>query len=113
MTIIMVMRKSFPYRLVYAPQVNQHLKAIEPKYYSLIRTEIEKQLKFQPTVETRNPKPLKRSASFEGEWELRFGPDNCFRVFYEVDMEHREVYILAVGFKEGNRLFIGEEEIRL
>ena len=113
MTIIMVMIRGASYRLVYAPQVNQHLKAIEPKHYSLIRTEIEKQLKFQPTVETGNRKPLKRHTSFEGEWELRLGPDNRFRVFYEVDMEHREVYILAVGFKEGNRLFIGGEEIRL
>ena len=109
----MVMRKSFPYRLVYAPQVNQHLKAIEPKYYSLIRTEIKKQLKFQPTVETKNRKPLKRPASFEGEWELRLGPDNRFRVFYEVDTQHRGVNILAVCIKEGNRLFIGKEEIRL
>lgn len=113
MTIIMTMRKSSPYRLVYAPQVSQHLKAIEPKYYSMIRNEIERQLKFQPTVETKNRKPLKRPASFEGEWELRFGPDNRFRVFYEADTEHREVNILAVGIKEGNRLFIGEEEIKL
>jgi hypothetical protein len=51
--------------------------------------------------------------NFEGEWELRFGPDNRFRVFYAVDMEHHEVYILAIGIKKGNRLFIGGEEIRL
>ena len=113
MTIIMVMKKGPPYRLVYAPQVNQHVKAIEPKYYSLIRTEIEKQLKFGPTVETKNRNPLKRPVSFEGEWELRFGPDNRFRVFYEVDMEHLEVHILAIGVKEGNRLIIGGEEIIL
>ena len=113
MTIIMVMKRGAPYRLVYAPQVNQHLKAIEPKDYSLIRTEIENQLKFEPTVETRNRKPLKRPVNFEGEWELRFGPDNRFRVFYEVDMEHHEVYILAIGIKKGNRLFIGGKEIRL
>jgi mRNA-degrading endonuclease RelE of RelBE toxin-antitoxin system len=109
----MVMRKGIPYRLVYAPQVKQHLEAIEPKYYPMIRTKVEKQLKFQPTVETKNRKPLRQPASLEGEWELRFGPDNRFRVFYEVDTEHREVYILAVGTKEGNRLFIGREEIRL
>ncbi len=113
MTIIMTMKKGFPYRLVYAPQVNQHLKAIDPKYYSLIRTEIERRLKVQPTVETKNRKPLKRPASFESEWELRFGPGNRFRVFYGVDIESREVHILAVGIKEGNRLFIGGEEIRL
>ena len=111
MTIIMVM--SISYRLVYAPQVRQHLKAIEPKYYSLIRTEIETQLKVEPTVETRNRKPLKQQADFEGEWELRFGPDNRFRVFYAIDIEHHAVHILAIGVKKGNRLFIGGEEVEL
>jgi len=113
MTIIMVMERGVPYKLIYAPQVKQHLKAIEPKYYSLICTEIEVQLKFEPTVEARNRKPLKRPADFEGEWELRIGHDNRFRVFYGVDMEHHEVLILAIGVKEGNRLFIGGEEVRL
>ena len=113
MTIIMAMKRSLLYRLVYAPQVYHHLKAIEPKYYSLIRTEIERQLMFQPTIETKNRKPLKGPVILEGEWELRLGPDNRFRVFYEVDTEHREVNILAVGIKEGSRLFVGGEEIRL
>jgi len=113
MTIIMVMKRSVPYKLIYAPQVRRHLKAIEPKYYSLIRTEIEVQLKFEPTVETSNRKPLKRPAEFEGEWELLIGYDNRFRVFYGVAIEHHEVLILAIGVKEGNRLFIGGEEVRL
>ena len=111
MTIIMVM--SVPYRLLYAPHVKQHLKAIEPKYYSLIRTTIEAQLKLEPTVETRNRKPLKLQADFEGEWELRFGPGNRFRVFYAIDIEHHEVHILAIGVKKGDRLFIGGEEVEL
>jgi mRNA-degrading endonuclease RelE of RelBE toxin-antitoxin system len=110
-TIIMVM--SIPYRLVYAPQVKQHLKAIEPKYFSLIRTKIETQLRLEPAVETRNRKPLRQQADFEGEWELRFGPENQFRVFYRIDIENHEVQILAIGVKKGNRLFIGGEEVEL
>jgi len=102
-----------PYKLVYAPQVKQHLKAIESKYFSLIRTKIETQLKLDPTVETRNRKPLKQRADFEGEWELRFGPGNQFRVFYAIDIENHEVQILAIGVKKGNRLFIGGEEVEL
>lgn len=113
MTIIIVMERRVPYKLRYAPQVKQHLKAIEPKYYPLIRTQIEVQLKFEPTIETRNRKPLKRPADFEGEWELRIGDDNRFRVFYRVDIEHHEVLVLAIGVKEGNGLFIGGEEVRL
>jgi hypothetical protein len=44
---------------------------------------------------------------------LRFGLDNRFRVFYEIDRESRKVYILAIGVKERNRLFIGGEEVEL
>jgi len=110
-TIIMVMDTA--YKLVYAPQVKQHLKAIEPKYFPLIRTKIETQLRLEPTVETRNRKPLKQQADFEGEWELRFDPENRFRVFYAIDVENHEVQILAIGVKKGNRLFIGGEEVEL
>ena len=104
-------RRSF--ELVYAPQVKAHLTAIEPKYYGLIRQEIQSRLQFEPRVETRNRKPLKRAVAFEAEWEIRFGPNNRFPVFYEVDQEARAVYILAVGVKVWNRLYIGGEEIEL
>jgi mRNA-degrading endonuclease RelE of RelBE toxin-antitoxin system len=101
------------FELVYAPQVKKHLKAIERRYYGLIRREIEARLQFEPDVETRNRKPLKRPVVFEAEWEIRFGPNNRFRVFYEVGREQGAVYILAIGVKERNRLFIGGEEVEL
>ena len=104
-------RRSF--ELVYAPQVKEHLKAIERKYYGLIRQEIEAQLQFEPEVETKNRKPLKRAVAFEAEWEIRFGPNNRFRVFCEVDREDRTVYILAIGIKVRDRLIIGREEVEL
>jgi hypothetical protein len=53
---------------------------------------------------------LKRPISFGAQWELRFGPDNRFRVFYQVAADSREVRVLAVGVKDGNRLLIGGEE---
>ncbi len=34
-------------------------------------------------------------------------------VFYNINIESHEVYILAIGVKEGNRLFIGGEEVKL
>jgi len=46
-------------------------------------------------------------------WEIRFGPNNSFRVFYDTDPVSRKVYILAIGVKVGNRLFIGREEFEL
>ncbi|MCI0642243.1 MAG: hypothetical protein L0Y72_04240 [Gemmataceae bacterium] len=57
------------------------LKSIEAKYDSLIREKIDEQLRFEPTVETKNRKPLRQPAAFEAQWEIRFGPDNRFRVF--------------------------------
>jgi hypothetical protein len=105
----MALRSRFA--LVYAPIVKQHLRAIEARHHSLIRSTIEAQLFFEPDTETRNRKPLKRPVVSEAEWELRLGPGNRFRVFYDVDREQREVRVLAIGIKERNRLFIGGEEM--
>ena len=114
MTIIIVnMTPKQRFLLVYAPITKLHLKTIERKYYSLVRATIENKLQFEPDVETRNRKPLKRPVTFEAEWELRFGPDNRFRVFYDINIESHEVHILAIGLKERNRLFIGGKEVKI
>ncbi len=102
-----------PFALTYDPEVKAHLAAIEAQYRGLIRKAIEEQLQFEPEAETRNRKPLERPVAFEAPWELRLCPDNRFRVFYAVSHKHREVQILAIGVKEGNRLTVGREEIKL
>jgi len=104
--------KTQPFDLIYAPLIKRHLKAIEPKYYSLIQETIQEQLQAEPDVETRNRKPLKRPI-FGAAWEIRFGPNNRFRVLYKVNPDERQVNILAIGEKEGARLWIGGEEIKL
>ena len=101
------------FTIVYAPITKQHLHTIEAKYYSLIRDSVDEQLSFEPTIETRNRKPLKRPVVFMATWELRFGPQNRFRVYYDVDLEQTLVSILAIGSKHGNRIVIGGEEIPL
>jgi hypothetical protein len=68
---------------------------------------------FHPNAETRNRKPLKRPIAFGADWELRLGPDNRFRVFYQVNAASREVRLLAVGVKDRNRLLIGGEEFEV
>jgi mRNA-degrading endonuclease RelE of RelBE toxin-antitoxin system len=102
-----------PFRLIYGPAVIEHTQAIERKYYSLIRATIEDQLLFEPNVETTNRKPLKRPPIVGGQWELRFGPNNRFRVFYEIDEGAREVHILAIGVKERDQLYIAGREVEL
>ena len=102
-----------PFTLIYAPFVREHLRVIDPKYYSLIRGEIEARLLFEPDVELRDRKPLKRPVAFDAAWEIRFGPDNRFRVFCRVERKKHRVNILAIGKKKGNRLFVGGKEIEL
>ena len=106
----MVMARKQPFALVYADEVKEHLRAIEAKYHSVIQKAIETQLLHEPDVETRNRKPLKRPIAFGAEWELRLGPENRFRVFYQVDAEALEVRVLAIGVKDRSRLFFGGEE---
>jgi mRNA-degrading endonuclease RelE of RelBE toxin-antitoxin system len=101
------------FALVYASIVKQHLTAIERKYHSLIRSAIEAELQFEPDVETKNRKPFRRPVEFEAQWELRLGPDNRFRVFYQVDVERSIVHVLAIGVKHGDRLRVGDREVRL
>lgn len=107
------MAKKQKFSLVFAPVVYEHLGAIDAKYDSLIREKIEEQLTHEPDVETRNRKPVRPPAAFLAEWELRFGPNNRFRVFYQIDHEHREVRIVAIGVKVRNRLLVGGEEVTL
>lgn len=104
----MVRRPKFT--LSFAPQAIKHLDLIESKYHVLLRRKIKEQLTFTPTEETRNRKPLDQPAPFEASWELRCGPNNRFRVFYDVDSASQEVQVLAVGVKDRKRLFIGGEE---
>lgn len=102
-----------PYTISFDQATKKHLRAIEAKHHSLIRAEIEKQLQFEPGKQSRNRKPLRQPAPFEATWEIRFGPDNCFRVFYGIDKANREIQIQAIGVKEGNRLLVAGEEVEL
>ena len=96
--------------LSFAPQAIEHLDLIESRHHGLLRRTIREQLTHTPTKETRNRKPLVQPAPFQASWELRCGPDNRFRVFYDVDPASHEVQVLAVGVKDRNRLLIGGEE---
>ena len=104
------MARRLKFTLFFSPQAIEHLDLIESKYHGLLRRRIKEQLTYTPTEETRNRKPLDQPALLEASWELRCGPDNRFRVFYDVDLASQEVYVLAVGVKDRNRLLIGGEE---
>jgi len=101
------------FRLVYDTEFFSQIMAIESKFHSLIRRTIENQLTYEPDVETRNRKLLVRATTFGARWELRFGRNNQFRIFYSVFADKSEVHILAVGIKIRDRLFIGGKESEL
>jgi len=101
------------YALAFASEVTKQLRVIDAKYHTLIREKIGEQLRFRPATETTNRKPLRQPALFEATWEIRFGPDNRFRVLYDIDHEAHVVRIMAIGEKQGERLFIGGEEVQL
>ena len=73
-----------------------------------IMDSIDAQLRYEPTVETRNRKELRPNEV--ASWELRIGR---FRVFYDVDKEDLCVNIEAIGFKIGFELFIRGERTEL
>ena len=99
------------FAIIYAPQVSGHVAALDAKYHMALRRAIHEQLAFAPDQETRNRKPLEELPGPLGAtWELRCGPANRFRVFYEIVAEAHEVWVLAIGEKDRNRLRIGGKE---
>jgi len=102
-----------PYRIIYDLDIPHHLRRLERRYHSLIRAAIDEQLTYEPAGETTNRKPLERPVTFDARWELRFGPSNRFRVYYRIEEAEHEVWILAVGVKIRNKVYIGGEEYEL
>lgn len=107
------MAKRPKFTLDFAPETVDHLDAIDHKYHRLIEKTVDDRLTYSPEQETRNQKPLERPTTLGATWELRFGDNNRFRVFYDVKSMERVVRVLAIGEKEGNRLFIGGKEIQI
>src|ERR1700739_2133542 len=101
------------FAIIYAPEGVGHLEFIDLKFHRLIQETIKQQLHHTPLAQTKNRKPLDQPASFGATWEIRFGPDNRFRVFYDVDRAEHQVLVLAIGVKEKNHLRVGGEEIEL
>ena len=85
-----------------------HLAAFKKFERNIILDAIKLQLPYQAIEETRNKKSLRENPL--ADWELRI---QDYRVFYDVNLEQSIVRIVAIGYKEHNRLFIDGEEIFL
>lgn len=98
-----------PYRIEYSPEAEQHLRFLTARQRVTVLDGVDEQLTYQPTVETRNRKPMRPNPL--APWELRIG---SLRVYYDVEEEPEPlVSIRAVGIKDRNRVRIGKEVIKL
>ncbi len=97
------------YKIEFANCVKEHFKCLNANQRILVMDGIEKQLFHEPLKETRNRKPLRPNPI--APWELRIGK---LRIFYDITPDEPDVVkILAVGYKEGNTLFIAGKEVKL
>ena len=97
------------YIIEFAASVKEHLKSLTANQRAKIIDSIEKQLVYEPLVETRNRKPLR--PNLIAPWELRIGN---LRVFYDIASDRPKVVrVLAVGYKEGNNLYISGKVVKL
>jgi len=116
MTIIIVNMARVVYRLIFAQQLFDHLRVIPRKHHAAVQIALESLMQ-QPATPTRNRKALRVPNTFNASWELRFGEANEFRTFYQILPDEAEnefiIFVIAVGFKEGNKLVIGLEEVTL
>jgi mRNA-degrading endonuclease RelE of RelBE toxin-antitoxin system len=104
------MARGARFKLVFAPDVRNHLDFIDKKHHRLLQKVISEQLTFQPGMETRNRKPLEQPAPFAATWELRCGPNNRFRVYYNIDPVNAAVNVLAIGVKDRNVVRVRGQE---
>jgi mRNA-degrading endonuclease RelE of RelBE toxin-antitoxin system len=96
------------FRIEFTPEAVEDLRLLRKFDQQQILGAIERQLRDQPTQETRNRKRLRPNQL--AEWELRVGD---FRVFYVIDQDQAAVKIEAVGYKQGSKLFVHGEEYHL
>ena len=96
-------------RIDYSPDAVDHLRALPVREQRNLVDAVDEQLADQPTVETRNRKPMRPNPI--APWELRVGH---LRVYYEVQEEPDPVVrVLAVGVKDRNGVRIAGEEMVL
>jgi mRNA-degrading endonuclease RelE of RelBE toxin-antitoxin system len=98
------------YEIVFSQEADKHLDALAARHRARVFAAVERQLREEPAVATRNRKPMDpEKRMFIAPWELRVGE---LRVYYSVEQEpRRKVVIVAVGIKVRERVWIGGEEI--
>jgi mRNA-degrading endonuclease RelE of RelBE toxin-antitoxin system len=93
------------YAIEFTEQADEQFKHLTAREKSTLVDQLERQLVHQPSLETRNRKPMRPNPV--APWELRVGH---LRVYYEVSHDPaRVVTVRAIGTKVGNKVRIGDE----
>ncbi len=96
------------YQIEFSEEAERHLLALPARNRATLLDAIESQLSHEPTTPTRNRKLLRPNPV--ATWQLRV---DDFRIFYNVDQDRILVIVIAIGFKEHNRLTIDGKVIKL
>ena len=97
------------FRIEYAPEAVDHLAALPKRQANMVLDQVERKLKHQPTLPSRNRKLLR--ANPVAPWELRLG---VLRVYFDVSVEPTPVVtVRAVGVKVRDCVRIAGEEVDL
>lgn len=98
----------FVYVIRFSEDAERQLQAVSARDQRIIIDEIEDQLSYEPTKETRNRKQLRPNPL--AAWELRV---QAYRVLYNVDEAIVTVFVVALARKVRNKFIIEGKEYRL
>ena len=96
------------FEIGFTAEAVEDLRGLRKYDQQRIRGAIKAIMTVPPLQETRNCKRLRPNAL--AEWELRLGQ---FRVFFDADEVISRITVEAIGYKEGNTLFIHGQEYQL
>jgi len=93
------------FRIAMTGNAERHLRALKARERRIVQQGVAARLLHAPTKQSRSIKRLRYNAF--AQWELRLGQ---LRVLYNADEDTREVTVLLVGHKIGNRLIVAGKE---
>ncbi len=97
-----------PYDIIFEPDAMDYLRTLSARDRATEFDTVEKQLTFEPAVETRQQKRLRPNRL--APWELRIG---TLRVFYDIFEEVQKVRVVGVGRDRGKTLCMPARDVVL
>lgn len=97
-----------PYNIEFMPDAQEHLGRLTARQQAILLDKIQEQLHHQPAEETKQRKKLRPNPL--ASWELKVRE---FRVFFDIDEQEQTVFIIAIGRKRRNELYVGSKEFKL